>query len=65
MATKKKQVPKQKEILVLTDGSRHEIINKDGKYYYCADTKIRISGSRVLHVEVETEKPAEKGGEEE
>lgn len=45
MGRKKKNTDNKKLILVLSNGSKHEILSKTGKYYHCIDTSFRIARS--------------------
>lgn len=51
MAKKKQTAGKTKTILVLRDGSEHEVVSESGKYYFCEGTQFRKMNPTIAAVE--------------
>lgn len=57
MAKKKKncEYGATREYLTMKNGAEYKVDCKDGKYFYCGDTRFRITNPNILSVQIRTE----------
>lgn len=51
---------KCKKIIVMNDGKKFPILNEDGRFWICKNTKFRKSNPRIKEIKIINEKTTQK-----